>query len=387
MPSALPAPLRPALLCALWLLASPASALKDDENQPLLIEADAAELDDQQSLSLYLGNVDVRQGSMHILADEVLVQHRPDRQIERIIAVGRPVRYRQMLDGDPEPVHGEALRAEYDTGRAELTLIDQAVLTQGTDRFASDRIIYNRTTARVTAGGSAAGRERVRIRLTPEGEQKPGPAPAPVPAAAPEARVQHVMPVEQSAAASPSPAPTATEPAPAAATAGAAPGAGPVAPAARPGESAIPPLPATTPNGAAARAARPAAPSGPSFPNSPFLDQPYLEEGIVKSGSFSIDQGVGVRAVSGEKTAFAYSDDIGAALLEAARTVRAPSPRHRRRAAACKVALPAGRRCTPHRPDRHAWTARRRWREYDVVLVARADGTLAADVRPLVRLS
>src|SRR6476620_3440427 len=47
-----------------------------------------------------------------------------------------------------------------------------------------------------------------------------------------------------------------------------------------------------------------------------------LEEGIVKTGSFSIDQGVGVRAVSGEKTAFAYSDDISeASLLDAARTV------------------------------------------------------------------
>ena len=51
-----------------------------------------------------------------------------------------------------------------------------------------------------------------------------------------------------------------------------------------------------------------------------------LEEGIVKTGSFSIDQGVGVRAVSGEKTAFAYSDDISnASLLDAARTVRAIS--------------------------------------------------------------
>ena len=35
-----------------------------------------------------------------------------------------------------------------------------------------------------------------------------------------------------------------------------------------------------------------------------------LEEGIVKSGSFNIEEGVGVRAVAGEKTAFAYSDDI-----------------------------------------------------------------------------
>ena len=48
-----------------------------------------------------------------------------------------------------------------------------------------------------------------------------------------------------------------------------------------------------------------------------------LEEGIVKSGSFSIDQGVGVRAVAGEKTAFAYSDDLSVeSLLDAARTVR-----------------------------------------------------------------
>jgi len=49
-----------------------------------------------------------------------------------------------------------------------------------------------------------------------------------------------------------------------------------------------------------------------------------LEEGIVKSGSFNIDQGVGVRAVSGEKTAFAYSDDISLpALQDAAAATRA----------------------------------------------------------------
>src|SRR5450830_318332 len=48
-----------------------------------------------------------------------------------------------------------------------------------------------------------------------------------------------------------------------------------------------------------------------------------LEEGIVKTGSFSIDQGVGVRAVSGDRTAFSYSDEISeAALLEAAAATR-----------------------------------------------------------------
>ena len=49
-----------------------------------------------------------------------------------------------------------------------------------------------------------------------------------------------------------------------------------------------------------------------------------LEEGIVKTGSFNIEQGVGVRAISGEKTAFAYSDEISLqALQDAAKATRA----------------------------------------------------------------
>ena len=80
-----------------------------------------------------------------------------------------------------------------------------------------------------------------------------------------------------------------------------------------------------------------------------------LEEGIVKSGSFAIDQGVGVRAVAGEKTAFAYSDDISeAALLDAARTVRTSrSPSRAPPSAACST-----RRWTRSPPS----TAPRRWR-------------------------
>src|SRR5512147_2017275 len=140
-----------------------------------------------------------------------------------------------------------------------------------------------------------------------------------------------------------------------------------------------------------------------------------LEEGIVKSGSFGIDQGVGVRAVAGEKTAFAYSDDISeAALLDAAQTVRtiaaAGQSRKVKVAGAPKV---AGTRVlyAPTDPiatldstqkvallERVEKLARAKdprikqvmagvAAEYDVVLVARADGTLAADVRPLVRLS
>ncbi|HEY7743115.1 MAG TPA: metalloprotease TldD [Burkholderiales bacterium] len=137
-----------------------------------------------------------------------------------------------------------------------------------------------------------------------------------------------------------------------------------------------------------------------------------LEEGIVKSGSFNIDQGVGVRAVSGEKTAFAYSDDISLTALEAAaqatraiaRQGQAGRKRVARRAAGhnlytphdpisglpdpAKVALlerieRRARALDPRVTQVMAYLAG----EYEVVLVARSDGILAADVRPLVRLS
>ncbi len=139
-----------------------------------------------------------------------------------------------------------------------------------------------------------------------------------------------------------------------------------------------------------------------------------LEEGIVKTGSFSIDQGVGVRAVSGEKTAFAYSDDISeASLLDAARTVRTISAAAKSaRVKAGKQKIAAARslytavdpistldsqakvdllgrveRMARAKDPRVAQVMAGLAAEYDVVLVARADGTIAADVRPLVRLS
>jgi len=139
-----------------------------------------------------------------------------------------------------------------------------------------------------------------------------------------------------------------------------------------------------------------------------------LEEGIVKTGSFSIDQGVGVRAVSGEKTAFAYSDDISeAALLDAARTVRSiglARTSARSKVGAAKIArsralygptdpistldsvtkvalLGKVETLARARDPRVVQVMAGLAMEYDVVMVARADGVLAADVRPLVRLS
>ncbi|OYZ34657.1 MAG: metalloprotease TldD [Polynucleobacter sp. 16-46-70] len=155
-----------------------------------------------------------------------------------------------------------------------------------------------------------------------------------------------------------------------------------------------------------------------------------LEEGIVKSGSFNIDQGVGVRAIYGDKTAFAYSDEINAealnkaaqfaysdeinaeALNKAAQSTRVIGPRGGKQAIASKVFHPTSKQLysdlnpldslAPQEKIALLESIERRAKardpriiqvmaslagEFDVVLVVRADGLLAADVRPLVRVS
>ncbi len=137
-----------------------------------------------------------------------------------------------------------------------------------------------------------------------------------------------------------------------------------------------------------------------------------LEEGIVKSGSFNIDQGVGVRAVAGDKSAFAYSDDISlTALTSAAQATRAIA---RQGAAGATQVAKRGKGRDLYVPmdplaslddatkvalleniERKARALDARVTqvianlagEYEVILVTRSDGVTAADVRPLTRMS
>ena len=138
----------------------------------------------------------------------------------------------------------------------------------------------------------------------------------------------------------------------------------------------------------------------------------HLEEGIVKSGSFQIEQGVGVRAVSGEKTAFAYADSlcidsinrsahavrvIGASGGE--QHIRVPAVRHGKQVhsgfdpiasldSAAKVALLNKVETLAKAADpRIVQVMAGLTCEYDMIYIARLDGRHAADIRPMVRLN
>lgn len=137
-----------------------------------------------------------------------------------------------------------------------------------------------------------------------------------------------------------------------------------------------------------------------------------LEDGIVKSGSFSIDRGLGVRAVEGEKTGFAYADDIStAALKQTAAAARGIAAAGQQKTVQALKATAAPSLYLPDNPlsawketqkidilnavDRHAKKQDPRISEvtvsltavYEHILVVATDGTLATDIRPLVRLN
>jgi lipopolysaccharide export system protein LptA len=145
-------------------LAAPAWALKEDAKQPVLIEADDVEVREADSTSVYVGHVQVDQGSMRLLADHVTVYHRPDRQPRLIIALGGPAKYKQLLDDNRGEAQAFAKRMEYDADKDELVLIGDALLIQGTDRLTGERIVYDRAKAQLRAGGAG----RVKIQFTPE---------------------------------------------------------------------------------------------------------------------------------------------------------------------------------------------------------------------------
>jgi TldD protein len=137
-----------------------------------------------------------------------------------------------------------------------------------------------------------------------------------------------------------------------------------------------------------------------------------LEDGIVKDGAHSIDHGVGVRALSGEKAGFAYSDEVVLpALLEAAHAARAIARsgttgslqawRTQRGRSLYRPIDPLETLADPDKVslleeiDREARALDSRITQvmaslaasHDTILVLASDGTLAADVRPLVRLN
>lgn len=155
-------------IIALALLARHTSALPDDNQQPINIQADRAT---QQSLdgsekTEYFGNVVMTQGSLRVNADYVVL-HSVDRKVSKIIANGEPARLQQQSDPQKPPVKARAHHIDYQLSTETITLTENAHIEQPDASFSGNHLKYNVATEEVIA------EERVKMEFIPASKTAP----------------------------------------------------------------------------------------------------------------------------------------------------------------------------------------------------------------------
>ena len=158
-------------LCASLLLTTSAWALSTDKDQPIEIEADSADLDDEKGVTIYRGNVILIQGSVRMTGDTMTVYFTND-ELDTLIMEGKPATYRQLPDGSKVYDEAEALRMEYYELKSLIILIDKASFKQEGLSFSGNRIEYDTENSRIKAKGSVKQQngtgQRVKIILKPK---------------------------------------------------------------------------------------------------------------------------------------------------------------------------------------------------------------------------
>ena len=149
--------------------------LSSDRKKIMTIVAESVEINNAKGVSKYDGNVLVRQGSMKIIANTVLVFHNKKRQIKHIIAIGRPARYKVRPDKEPYDLNASARRLEYFPAKNLMVMTKKARVKQGPRDFRSNLIKYNLVTNKVDAGRTSTGQGtpgRVNITILPDKKAK-----------------------------------------------------------------------------------------------------------------------------------------------------------------------------------------------------------------------
>jgi len=160
--------LLPIFFLANFMLNSVVFALESDSSQPILIESNSGFFDDKKGVSIYTGEVIIIQGSMRLDADKLVV-YLENREIQKMVATGTPVKFKQTPEEGKEDVHGNSLIAEYYPETEVLIMMREAVIFQGGNSTTSERIEYDRISEVLMAGDDNTADKRVHVILQPKG--------------------------------------------------------------------------------------------------------------------------------------------------------------------------------------------------------------------------
>ncbi len=182
---------RAACLVAAFLaqgLVAPVMGLSTDRDQPIEIEADFVEIEDELGVAVYRGNVIVTQGTMRFTGDILTVTYTPGQEIKEALLEGQPAHFKQRPDNEDEDIKGESLHMRYEVQKELVHLIEKAKVTQRGQTYTGHRMIYDRLRNILTAyraepgevgtsGQPVLDQGRVRIIIPPQARDQPAKKP------------------------------------------------------------------------------------------------------------------------------------------------------------------------------------------------------------------
>jgi len=170
-------------------LVAPVMGLSTDRDQPIEIEADFVEIEDELGVAVYRGNVIVTQGTMRFTGDILTVTYTSGQEIKEFLLEGQPAHFKQRPDNEDKDIEGESLHMRYEVQKDLVHLIEKAKVTQRGQIYTGHRAIYDRRRNILTAYRAEPGevgtsgqpipldQGRVRIIIPPQARDEPAKKP------------------------------------------------------------------------------------------------------------------------------------------------------------------------------------------------------------------
>ncbi len=141
-------------------------ALSSDGVQPIQVEADSLEVRDQENISVYTGNVRLKQGSLEFRCERLTLHFDDQKELVLMEMTGAPATFRQ-LDDQQQELKGEAKQLQYKQSESILILSGKARFSHKGDTIESNRIQVNTENESIQAGSSEPD-NRVRMLIQPK---------------------------------------------------------------------------------------------------------------------------------------------------------------------------------------------------------------------------
>lgn len=165
-PAKLPLKMLPLLAS---LLCSGALALPSDKNETIRGSADNLTVDQKNGVATYTGSVEIRQGSLIINADSIIIHTNNDGGVEKMIATGSPAKFQQQPEVDQGTVTAAAKQITYTPNNEHLLLIENASVEQNGAVMSGPHIDYDLVKEVMKAeSGSKGEGQRIEIVIPPK---------------------------------------------------------------------------------------------------------------------------------------------------------------------------------------------------------------------------